>query len=77
MALIKTLNAGKMDRISLHDGIEATYFTHEFDGRKLLQINTSGRSSREMPDKVSQSIQFDEESGRQLFDLLKGHFGFR
>lgn len=66
-----------MERVSLHDDIDATYFTHEYDGRKLLQINTSGRKTRENPDKVSQSVQFDERSGRQLFDILGKHFGFK
>lgn len=77
MARISNLILGQMDRVSLHDEIDATYFAHEYDGRKLLQINTSGRKTRENPDKVSQSVQFDEHSGRQLFDILRKHFGFK
>lgn len=77
MARIGNFIPGQMQRVSLHDEIDATYFTHELDGRKLVQINMSGRSTRENPDKVSQSVQFDEHSGKQLFDILKQHFGFR
>jgi hypothetical protein len=76
MARIANFFPGRMDRIRLHDKIDATYFAQEYDGRKLLQVNTSGRKSREMQDKVSQSIQLDEQSGRQLFEILKSHFGF-
>lgn len=76
MARIAKFDEGRLTRLSLHDPIDATYYAYEFDGRKLLQINTSGRSSREMPDKVSQSIQLDEASARSLYEILKRHFGF-
>ena len=76
MALISNFVAGRMDRARLHDEVEATYFTHDTDGRKLVQINTSGRTSRENPEKISQTIQLDENSGRQLFQILRDHFGF-
>ncbi|MBS9720130.1 methionyl-tRNA formyltransferase [Tianweitania sp. BSSL-BM11] len=52
-------------------------FTYELDGHKLMQINTVGRTSRNMPGKVSQSIQLDEEGAAELFAELKSHFGFR
>ena len=58
----------------LHDEIDASYYAYELDGRKLLQINTAGRKSREIPDKVSQSIQLDENSAKQLFEILGSHF---
>ncbi|TPM36605.1 methionyl-tRNA formyltransferase [Mesorhizobium sp. B2-3-5] len=77
MARIDSFVSGTLQRMSLHDPIDATYFTYELDGRKLLQINTSGRKNREMPDKVSQSIQLDEDSAGQLFTILKNHFGFK
>ena len=63
--------------MTLHDPIDATYFTYELDGRRLLQINTSGRKDREIPDKVSQSIQLDEDSAAQLFNILRDHFGLK
>jgi hypothetical protein len=66
-----------LQRTSLHDPIDATYYVYEVDGRRLLQINTTGRSDKEMPGKVSQSIQLDESSASQLFGILKSHFGFR
>lgn len=77
MALIGNFKREEMKRLSLHDRIDADYFVQDIDGRQLLQINTYGRSSRELPGKVSQSIQLDATSGRQLFDILKDHFGFK
>ncbi|OQM73477.1 hypothetical protein [Manganibacter manganicus] len=76
MARIEQFSRGHLQRTSLHDPIDATYYTYEVDGRRLLQINTAGRSDSVMPGKVSQSIQLDEGSALQLFSILKSHFGF-
>ena len=66
-----------MSRMRLHDTVDATYYTHDSDGRKLLQISTFGRPSRDLPGKLSQTIQLDEVAARQLFNILKSTFGFR
>lgn len=65
-----------MERNSLHDEIKATYSAFEFDGRVLFQIDTYGRTTRDIPGKKSQSIQLDREGARQLYDLLKTSFHF-
>ena len=77
MALIKSFEHKSMDRNSIHDGIDATYTTFERDGRKFVQIDSYGRAEREMPGKKSQTIQFDEKSARELFDILSDCFRFR
>jgi hypothetical protein len=77
VARIVGFERGELKRLALHDPIEAVYFEHEIDGLKVLQINTAGRSDRQNPGKVSQSIQLDEQSGKQLWDVLSNHFGFR
>ena len=66
-----------MQRMQLHDVVEAKYFVQEKDGRKLLQITTFGRESREMPGKMSQTIQMDSDAAQRLFDILKHEFGLR
>jgi hypothetical protein len=43
----------------------------------FVQIDTYGRAEREVPGKVSQSLQFDEKSARALFDILRDTFAFR
>ena len=77
MALIKSLEEKRRDRQSIHHAINATYSVFERDGRKFVQVDTRGRAERENPEKVSQSLQFDEKSARELFDILKEAFRFR
>ncbi len=77
MALIKAFEEKRRERPSIHDAIAATYSTFERDGRSFVQIDTYGRAEREVPGKVSQSLQFDEKSARELFDILRDAFGFR
>ena len=77
MALIKGFEEKRRERRSIHDAIDATYSVFERDGRAFIQIDTYGRAEREVPGKVSQSLQFDEKSARELFDILRGTFGFR
>jgi hypothetical protein len=45
-------------------------------GAKLLQIDTYGSDVRQMPGKVSQTLQFDEARARQLWEVLGREFGF-
>ncbi len=77
MALIKSFEEKRMDRNSIHDSIEATYTSFERDGRRFMQIDSYGRSVREMPGKKSQSIQLDEKAARELFRILEDVFHFR
>ena len=77
MAQIRTFNLAEMQRYQAHHEVDANYYLHERDGRKLLQINTYGRQDREMPGKASQSIQFDEVAAAQLFEIMKAHFGLK
>ena len=65
-----------MDRFQLHDEVDAKIFFHEYDGRKLLQISTYGRNSRQEVGKLSQAIQLDELAAMELFSMLKKEFGF-
>jgi Protein of unknown function (DUF2442) len=77
MALIKAFEEKRRDRQSVHDGIDATYSVFERNRRIFVQIDTYGRAEREMPGKISQSLQFDEKSARELFDVLRDAFRFR
>lgn len=72
MALI---TADKFDRIeknrnNVHKPVTATFSVFEINGKKYFQIDTYGTSERLMPDKVSQSIQFDKEMAKRLIDIL-------
>jgi hypothetical protein len=78
MAVIKSFKSGVRDLIALHPTqVVATVYCQEYDGRQILQIDTHGSDHREIPDKVSQTIQLNESSAKELFDILKKGFGFR
>ncbi len=77
MARIEVFEEAELQRMQLHDPVDAKCYKQEYDGKKLLQISTFGRPTRDLPGKLSQTIQLDERSGRQLFDILKSHFGFK
>ncbi|MBF9032289.1 methionyl-tRNA formyltransferase [Rhodobacterales bacterium HKCCE3408] len=74
MALVRKLAERSFDRPNLHREVEATYAVFEKDGKKLLQIDTYGRPEREIPGKVSQSLQFDDVCARELLEILNREF---
>jgi len=66
-----------MDRMRLHDDVEAKIYFQNVDGRVLMQVSTFGRPEREIPGKVSQTIQIDREAASQLYEMMKTEFGFK
>ena len=73
---IETIEKLHKDRNTVHEKVYATYSTFNSCGKHYVQIDTYGRSDREQPGKISQSIQLDEKSARYLFDLLKAEYNF-
>ncbi|MCM3572275.1 hypothetical protein M3172_03670 [Mesobacillus subterraneus] len=70
MALIKKMV--KVERnASVHKEVQADYQVFEIKGKKYLQINSYGSATRKDVGKLSQSMQFNEDSIRQLINLLK------
>lgn len=67
---IKTIKKIDKERNSLHAKVFTTYTSFEQGGKKYFQIDTYGKADREMPEKISQSIQLDEESARFLVNML-------
>lgn len=78
MAFVKQLVRG--ERASLR--IQPTQVVCRYtvgalpDGRKLLQLDTHGSEDRELPGKLSQTLQLDEETARALWALLGREFKF-
>lgn len=69
------INIQKIERLdkqrnTIHEEVQATYTIFEADGEKYVQLDTYGRDSRESPEKISQSIQFNRETARYLVRLL-------
>ena len=75
MALIRTFTLLDSERSSLHEEVEARYSVFERDGQGFVQINTYGRADREIPGKVSQSIQLDRQGAEALVGILQKAFG--
>lgn len=76
MALIREFSRKDRGRLSVHDEIEASYASFECDGRFILQIDTYGRNTRQVPGKQSQTIQLDRQGAEALYAILKREFHF-
>lgn len=75
MALVTNLEKGFKDRHSIHKKTECSYFiVYDKNGKKYLQLETTGSADREIPGKVSQSIQFSPEAIKELIVLLSKEF---
>lgn len=76
MAQINLLKIRKIDknRNNVHDKVFSTYTVFENSGEKYIQIDTYGRDEREMPEKASQSLQFDRETAKYFVNLLVKEF---
>lgn len=74
---VETITGVNKERNSLHAKVHTTYTSFEQNGKKYFQIDTYGRADRKMPEKISQSIQLDEESARLIVNLLVKEFGFK
>lgn len=79
MALVVSLerDLGRDIRAAHPTRIPCKYIVTEFAGKRLLQLNTYGSSNREIPNKLSQTLQFDENAALQLYQMLKSEFGFK
>ena len=64
----------KKDSNSIHDKVAATYATFVVNEKKYIQIDTYGRLTRKDKNRVSQSIQIDEDVARELYDILRETF---
>ena len=71
---LETIKQVEKERISVHTKVTTTYSVFEEDGNRYVQIDTYGKSNRAIPEKISQSIQFDKESAEFLVKLLINEF---
>jgi len=75
MALISQFEQITKDRPQAHKPTRASYFS--FIGphqKRLFVLETYGSEDREFPEKVSQSIQLDEEGAAHLITILREEF---
>ena len=60
--------------IRTHDVVRTTYDVYEINGVKYLHLDTYGRPNRQFTEKISQTIQLDEENCILLVELINKSF---
>lgn len=71
---LDTIRRIEKERNYVHEKVFTTYSAFDFAGEKYVQLDTYGRSNRELLGKSSQSIQLDKESAKFLVKLLVNEF---
>jgi hypothetical protein len=74
MALISAFEPSSPDTQRLHGPVTCGYRTFTVDGRRVLQLDTYGSAQRQIPGKISQSIQLDAGSARELLGIIEEAF---
>ena len=78
LALIKEFIARPKNLRRQPTRVACHYAVERVGGSALLiQFDTAGSEQRDMPGKVSQTLQLDEGSARELWEILSREFGFR
>ena len=65
------------EKNSIHEPASAGYTSFTLENKKIFQIDTYGKSTRQDPGKLSQSIQIDESMAKILIEQLQKTFGLQ
>ena len=74
MARIERFEQRPIGGTKLHKPVTCGYSCYEADGERVLHLETYGSKDRKFPEKVSQSIQLDEATARDLKRLIERSF---
>jgi hypothetical protein len=74
MALIDRFEKKHDGPWRVHDGVVCGYRIGHPEGRRILQLESYGSSSRKNPDTVSQSFQLDREMAGELRRIIDAAF---
>jgi hypothetical protein len=75
MALMTSLEEGNRDRLTVHQPTRCFYSIVEGEeGRRYVQLNTTGSAERQFAGKSSQAIQFDRVAAAQLIEVFRQVF---
>lgn len=72
--LANKFNRIEKERNSAHKPTVATYTAFVLQGKRYSQVDIYDSDDYVMPEKISQSIQFDEEAAKIIVELLKKEF---
>ena len=74
MALIEKFEKDSINFKKKHETAETTYSAGLIDNEIIFQINMYGSAYRKYKGKVSQVVQLNKESAKELISLLKNAF---
>ncbi len=74
MALIGEFHHVTSDKSALHKPVSCGWRTFHAGDAKILQLDTYGSDTRQIPNKVSQSIQLDRAGAAELVKLIRATF---
>lgn len=71
MALISRFEERPLEPRRIHGDVVCGYAVTEIQGRRILQLETYGSHDRQIPGKVSQSLQLDLDGASELIRILE------
>jgi hypothetical protein len=71
LALITEFKPSAAERNSVHKPVSCGWRTFQVGNSRFLQPDTYGSQDREIPDKVSQSIQLDLHAAAKMMSLIR------
>jgi hypothetical protein len=74
MALIRAFDHRPGGRVALRTEVECGWRVGEAGGKRLLHLETYGSEARDIPGKVSQSLELDIDGARELQRILRAAF---
>lgn len=74
MALIEKFQPVSSDVQKLHGAVTCGYRSFTVGGQRVLQLDTYGSTDRQIPNKISQSLQLDIDGARQLLRIIEEAF---
>jgi hypothetical protein len=74
MALIGEFTQIQKETNRVHESVECGWARFERDGETYLQLDTYGSSDRQIPGKVSQSIQLNATAAAGLYRIIRQTF---
>jgi hypothetical protein len=73
MAIIRKFDELELKANARHTETRGGWSIQGQDGEKFIQINTVGSETREIRNKVSQTLRLSKEAIEQLADLARKH----
>ena len=74
MALVREISLTTKERQTVHEEVDCLASSFSVEGMQYLQLETFGTRHRQIPGKVSQSLQLNRESAAKLKTLIEKTF---